>query len=105
VQALAAMRCPTDYFQPALLPLTNAPTLVLFAEREDAVLDVAAPVRLALERALAAYFPAGKRREVKGRPGDGEVQHASLVFHVYSFLPHLQTFYRQVRRGPLALAA
>jgi hypothetical protein len=33
------------------------------------------------------------------------VQHASLVFHVYSFLPHLQTFYRQVRRGPLALAA
>jgi hypothetical protein len=105
VRALAAMRGPTEYFQPALLPLTTAPTLVLFAQREDAVLDAAAPVRLALGHALPAYFPAGQKREVWGRPGDGEVQHASLVFHVYSFLPHLQSFYRQVRRGPLALAA
>lgn len=105
VRALAEMRGPNEYFQPALLPLTGAPALVLFAEREDAVLDAAAPVRLALERALPAYFPAGRQREVRGRPGDGEVQHASLVFHVYSFLPHLQSFYREVRRGSFALAA
>jgi pimeloyl-ACP methyl ester carboxylesterase len=105
VQALAEMCDPTAYFQPALLPLTTAPALVLFAEREDAVLDRAAPVRLALERALSAYFPAGRKSEVRGRPGDGDVQHASLVFHVYSFLPHLQSFYRNVRRGQLALAA
>jgi hypothetical protein len=66
VQALAAMRRPTDYFQPALLPLTNAPTLVLFAEREDAVLDAAAPVRLSAGTGAGGLLPSGQAARGQG---------------------------------------
>lgn len=104
-QALAEMSSPTSYFLPGLLPLTEAPTLVLFAQCEDAVLQAHAPVRLALERAPAAYFSQGTVRQVCARAGQAPVQHASLVFHVFEFLPPLQAFYQRVRRGNLAFAA
>jgi alpha-beta hydrolase superfamily lysophospholipase len=103
--ALTAMVPPTDYFSPAFLPLSEVPALILFAEKEEAVLDNSAPVRLALERAPRAYFPRAHARIVKARGGDAPVQHASLVFHVFEFLPPLQAFYQHVRRGPLPLAA
>ncbi len=105
VQALATMRPPTEYFSPHLLPLTQAPALVLFAECEDAVLDPAAPVRFALERAAGAYFPQHTVSRVVAKPGASAVQHASLVFHCYEFLPPLHSFYQVMRRGPLAFAA
>lgn len=105
VQALATMTPPTSYFLPAKLPLASCPVLVLFAEREDAVLDAAAPVRLALEQAPRAYFPEATVRRVRTRLGDTPVQHASLVFHAYAFLPHLQAFYHRMRRGSMPLAA
>lgn len=105
VQALAAMPAPTDYFSPALLPLTKAPVLVLFAEREEGVLDAQAPVVFAFERAHRAYFSDSTLRRVKARPGEPPVQHASLVFHVFEFLAPLQAFYQQLRRGPVSLAA
>lgn len=105
VLALAAMPAPTDYFSPRLLPLTEAPTLVLFAEREDAVLDAAAPVLFALERAPRAYFPRGAVQRISSKSGGAAVQHASLIFHVFEFLPPLQAFYQSMRRGPLAFAA
>ena len=105
VRALAAMVPPTDYFSPGFLPLCEAPTLILFAEKEEAVLDAGAPVRLALERAPRAYFPRASAHIVKARPGEAPVQHASLVFHVFEFLPSLQAFYQHVRRGTLPLAA
>jgi len=105
VRALAAMRSPTDYFVPAALPLTTAPTLVLFAEREDAVMDPQAPSLFALRHACHAYFPAGHVREVAARAGDTPVQHASLIFHVFEFLPPLQAFYARIRHLPLPLAA
>jgi hypothetical protein len=105
VQALAAMSSPTEYFLPNLLPLTRVPALILFAEREDAVLDPTAPVRLALGRAAHAYFVDPVVREVSARAGRAPVQHASLVFHVFDFLPPLRTFYRRLRRDSLALAA
>lgn len=103
--ALAAMVPPNDYFSPRVLPLCTAPTLILFAEREDAVLDANAPARLALERAPRAYFPQATARLVTSRRGDAPVQHASLVFHVFEFLPHLQAFYQSVRRAQLPFAA
>lgn len=105
VLALSAMVAPTDYFSPAVLPLTEAPALVLFAEREDAVLDERAPVLFALERAPRAYFPQGTVQRVFARQGQPAVQHASLIFHVFKFLPPLQAFYQQVRRASLAYAA
>ncbi len=105
MHAMAAMRSPTDYFVPTALPLTKAPTLVLFAEREEAVMDAAAPSLFAFRHACHAYFPAGHVREVAARPGDAPVQHASLIFHVFEFLPPLQAFYARVRQLPLRLAA
>jgi hypothetical protein len=105
VRALAEMPSPLDYFRPELLPLTPAPALVLFAEREDAVLEARAPSLFAFRHAVRAYFPAGLARDVAARPGDAPVQHASLVFHVFEFLPPLQAFYARVRAGALALAA
>jgi pimeloyl-ACP methyl ester carboxylesterase len=104
-QALTAMVPPIEYFSPRVLPLSAAPTLVLFAEREDNVLDGDAPVRLAFERAPRAYFPQATSRLVTGTSDTGPVQHASLVFHVFEFLPALQEFYSRVRRTALETAA
>ncbi len=103
--ALRQMKAPTDYFAPGLLPLTHAPALVLLAEREDAVLDPRAPSLFAFRHAHRAYFPHGVVREVAARAGDPPVQHASLVFHVFEFLPPLQAFYAEVRAHRLPLAA
>jgi hypothetical protein len=33
------------------------------------------------------------------------VQHASLIFHYFQFLPHIAAFYRKVKTGRLPLAA
>lgn len=105
VRALSEMAAPTSYFSPQVLPLSSAPSLILFAEREDAVLDANAPVRLALERAHSAYFPHGRSMVVGSRSGP-PVQHASLIFHFFEFLPSLQAFYHHVRRTTaLPLAA
>jgi alpha-beta hydrolase superfamily lysophospholipase len=104
-RALSAMAPPIDYFSPTVLPLHEAPTLVLFAESEDAVLDRDAPVRFVLERAPQAYFPQAQVHCVTARRGAPAVQHTSLIFPVFEFLPRLQAFYQRVRRGPLAFAA
>ncbi len=105
VRALIAMQSPTEYFLPALLPLTTAPTLVLFAEREDAMLDPSSPSLFAFRHAPHAYFPQGVVKEVRARTGAAPVQHASLIFHVFDFLPPLQAFYARVRSLSLPLAA
>lgn len=105
VQALVAMQAPTEYFTPALLPLTAAPALVLFAEREEAVLDPRAPTTFAFRHAHRAFFPRGLVQEVAARRGEAPVQHASLIFHVFEFLPPLQAFYARVRASVLPLAA
>lgn len=105
VQAFAGMRSPLEYFAPAQLPLSTAPALVLFAEREDAMLDPAAPTLFAFRHALPAYFPAGATLEVRARPGSAPVQHASLIFHFHEFLAPLRAFYGRVRAPGLPLAA
>ncbi len=105
VQAMQAMIAPTAYFSQALLPLTEAPVLILFAEREDAVLDSASPTRFALESAHRAYFPFGRVHRVNALPGGSPVQHASLIFHVFEFLPYLGSFYSKLRSTKLKSAA
>ena len=37
--------------------------------------------------------------------GDSPVQHASLIFHHYQFLPHFAEFYRRLKQSKLVLAA
>jgi hypothetical protein len=105
VGVLASLRSPLDYFSPVVLPLTSAPALVLFAEREDAMLDAGSPTAFAFRRALSAYFPAGATAEVRARPGSPPVQHASLIFHVGEFLPPLHAFYGRLPARGLPLAA
>ncbi|MBI5691860.1 MAG: alpha/beta fold hydrolase [Verrucomicrobia bacterium] len=105
VAAFRAMPEPTAYFSPAILPLTEAPALVLFAEQEDGVLVAGAPTRFALETGLRAYFPTGRLGRVSALPGQPPVQHASLIFHVFEFLPPLQTFFGRLRAARLRRAA
>lgn len=105
VQAMANMPPPTAYFSQALLPLTDAPVLVLFAEDENSVIDRGSPTRFALESAHRAYFPRGQVQRVTALPGGSPVQHASLIFHVFEFLPHLGAFYAKLRHAKLRSAA
>lgn len=107
VGALADMACPSTYLTPELLPLNHAPALILYAEKEGAVLSAASPARAALERSCRAFFPAGRVAVVANRRGN-PVQHASLVFHLEDFLPHFGRFYRslpKVARPAARLAA
>jgi pimeloyl-ACP methyl ester carboxylesterase len=98
VAALRALRSPVTYFSPAHLPLTPAPTLLLYAEKEEAVVVHDSPTRFALGAAHRAYFP-HSRFEVVGGGGRNPVQHASLIFHVFEFLPPLKRFFASL--GPV----
>lgn len=97
VRALGEMASPASYLTPELLPLTDAPVLVLYAEKEGAVLRDDAPGRRALETACTAFFPRGVFRVVSN-PRGNPVQHASLLFHVANFLPLFDRFYRGLKK-------
>ncbi len=98
VDALKAMHSPSSYFLPGILPLAEVPTLVLYAEKEDSVLDEGSPTRSSLLRSLLAYFPKGRCLQVRNR-GGSPVQHASLIFHVANFRPLIASFYVGLRKG------
>lgn len=88
------------------LPLTNAPTLVLYAEKETAVIAAGSPTRAAFTSALKVFFPRGELQVVSGRADGGNpVQHASLIFHYFQFLPLVTAFYRRLKSARLPLAA
>jgi len=84
-------------------PLSAAPALILYAEKEGAVLHERSPTRIALGSTLAAFFPRGTRLTVAG--GTSPVQHASLIFHYFQFLPPIAAFYRGLKARPVPLAA
>jgi hypothetical protein len=84
-------------------PLSPAPTLILYSEKEGAVIREGSPTRAALEAHLREHFPAGDLRVVSG--GATPVQHASLIFHYFQFLPHVAAFYRLLKTGKLRMAA
>lgn len=96
VRAMQAMASPASYLTPELLPLCEAPTLVLYAEKEGSVLRDEAPGRRALEGACTAFFPRGACKIV-ANPRGTAVQHASLIFHVGNFLPVMGSFYKTLR--------
>jgi len=79
-------------------PLFAGPALVLYAEKEDAVLRADAPGRRALRDRTAAWLPQGTCAEVRHTAAN-PVQHASLIFHGHCFGPPLLAFYRRVRAG------
>ncbi len=84
-------------------PLSTAPALILYAEKETAVLHERSPTRAALGTTLSAFFPAGELRTVSG--GTSPVQHASLIFHYFQFLPPITAFYRGLKSAKTKLAA
>jgi len=96
VQALKEMSAPGAYFSPAILPLSDAPTLILYAEKESAVITDSSPTRFAFETAHRAYFPQGTCRVITSQ-GGSPVQHASLIFHCSNFLPAISVFYRRLK--------
>jgi hypothetical protein len=100
--AVERMRALQDMAGPARasagLPIADVPAMVLFAEKESSIMVEDSPTRACLERDVREHFPDGTFAIVSNRNGSA-VQHASLLFHCYSFEPHLQRFYRRVRQG------
>jgi pimeloyl-ACP methyl ester carboxylesterase len=105
VSALRAMPPLSPWGTPDLLPLTQAPALVLYAEKESAVLAAGSPTRTAFETALTAFFPHGELKTVISGPSDQPVQHASLIFHYFQFLAPVAAFYRGLKSPKLPVAA
>lgn len=104
VQALKQCEAPISYFSQALLPLCEAPTLILYAEKEGSVITEHSPTRFALQSAHRAYFPSSVCRTVINRRGS-PVQHASLLFHCFNFLPPISRFYRGLKKRNVLKAA
>lgn len=105
VRALRDMPPLSAWGAPATLPLSAAPALVLYAEKETAALAAGSPTRVALEAELAAFFPRGEHRIVTASPGGNPVQHASLIFHYFQFLAPVAAFYHGLKSGKTRLAA
>lgn len=104
VRSLRGFEPPNAYFCQALLPLCTAPTLILYAEKEGAVLSENAPSVFVLQSAHRAYFPQSRCQTI-GNPGGSPVQHASLLFHSTNFLPPISRFYRQLKKRETARAS
>jgi pimeloyl-ACP methyl ester carboxylesterase len=100
LQQLAPLPWP-ERIQPT--PLSEAPTLILYAEKETSVIAPRSPTRMALEGRHRDYFSQSRCMLVTG--GKSPVQHASLIFHYFQFLPFIAKFYRELRPGSLRLAA
>jgi pimeloyl-ACP methyl ester carboxylesterase len=98
VQALREMPMLSSYFSPDMLPLSTAPAMILYAEKEGSVITENSPTRFALEKAHGAYFSDSSVHLVSN-PRGSPVQHASLVFHVSNFKPCIKGFYQGLKRG------
>ncbi len=98
VQAIRQLESPSSYFSQTLLPLSEAPTLILYAEKESSVIPEHSPTRFVLESAHRAYFPRSQHKIITNERGS-PVQHASLIFHCFNFLPPIASFYRTVKNG------
>lgn len=104
VQALKQMEPPSAYFSEKVLPLSEAPTLILYAEKESSVIAEHSPTRFALQSAHRAYFPHSHYRVISNQNGN-PVQHASLIFHCFNFLPAISAFYKHLKKGKIFKAA
>jgi pimeloyl-ACP methyl ester carboxylesterase len=104
VNSLRRLEPPQAYFGRSFLPLSDAPTLILYAEKEGSVLAESSPTRMALASSPEAYFPRGACRVVTNRRGS-PVQHASLIFHCFNFLPPISAFYRGLKKRNALKAA
>ena len=93
-----------DQASPHLLPLTESPVLILYAEKESAVLVETSPTRRALLSAAQFWFPHSETRVITN-PRGAPVQHASLIYHGANFLPPILGFYRRLKSRKIRVAA
>jgi pimeloyl-ACP methyl ester carboxylesterase len=91
IQALRDLPAPTTPRS-----LFSGPALVLYAEKEGAVLRDDAPGWRALRDRTTAWLPQGSCATVR-HTAENPVQHASLIFHGHCFAPPLLAFYRRLR--------
>jgi len=105
VNALRAMPALSPWINADQSPLSTAPVLVLYAEKESAVIAAGSPTRVAFESALSSHFPHGQLQIVSSDAAGTAVQHASLIFHYFQFLPLVTAFYRSLKLRKLPLAA
>ncbi len=105
VNALRTMPPLSPWHSADRLPLSDAPALVLYAEKESAVIAAGSPTRAAFDSALKVFFPRGSLKVVASASGGSVVQHASLIFHYFQFLPHVAEFYQGVKSRKLPVAA
>ena len=96
VHALRQLETPSSYFSQMLLPLSKAPTLILYSEKESSVIADHSPTRFVLDSARQAYFPQSESKVITNHRGS-PVQHASLIFHCFNFMPTISAFYRKVK--------
>lgn len=102
VQSLCAM--PALSADAPAAPLCPAPVLILYAEKESAVLVDSNPTRRTLETERARHFP-DSRLHLVTNPRGAPVQHASLIFHGFNFLPFITAFYRRLKTRKFHRAA
>ncbi|HKB89078.1 MAG TPA: hypothetical protein VKC60_01045 [Opitutaceae bacterium] len=76
--------------------LCDAPTLIMFAEKEGAVITEGSPSMATLQSSPRTYFPQAHCKVVSNSQGS-PVQHASLIFHCFNFLIPIAGFYRNVK--------
>ena len=103
IRALRALAPPAA--GPGGAPLAAAPTLILYAEKESAVLAARAPSRAVLERAPRAWFPRAESRLVTHAGPGGPVQHASLIFHCADYRAPIADFYARLKSSKVKQAA
>jgi pimeloyl-ACP methyl ester carboxylesterase len=103
VRTLDQFDSPRLWQQPGDGPLSAAPAMILYAEKEGAVIAENSPSRAMFASGLTGLFPRGECRVVRG--GATPVQHASLIFHAAQFLPHFTQFYRELKSSRFRLAA
>lgn len=84
--------------------LAGVPPLILYADKESAVLAECSPTRCALENTPRTWFPQNECRLITNRRGS-PVQHASLIFHCSDFQPPIATFSCRLKSGKARQAA
>ncbi|MFH1496326.1 MAG: alpha/beta hydrolase [Verrucomicrobiota bacterium] len=104
IRALCQLPVPTEALAGDRLPLCEAPTLILYAEKENAVLQAAAPGRFLLTNAHRTLFPDSNVFTVSNSKGD-PVQHASLIFHYFDFRAPIVSFYARLKGRKLLQVA
>jgi hypothetical protein len=105
VQSLRPMILPAADPHDDARPLTDASTLILYAEKESAVLAESSPTRAGLERTPRRWFPRGECRLVTRRGPGGPVQQASLIFHCADYHASMAEFYHRLKSGKVRQAA